>query len=38
VAIAGQTLPASDYQVEDGTILLHFPNSVDPVQIAVEFQ
>ena len=37
VSIAGQTLATSDYQVEDGTILLHFANSVEPVPIEVKF-
>ncbi|HKN21693.1 MAG TPA: hypothetical protein VJX73_09765 [Terracidiphilus sp.] len=38
VAIAGQTLPSSAYQVEDGTILLHFANSVEPVSIDIRFE
>jgi hypothetical protein len=38
VSIAGQTLPPSAYQVEDGTILLHFANSVEPVSIEVRFE
>ena len=37
VSIAGQTLAPDDYEVDDGTILLHFPNSVDPVSIEVSF-
>jgi hypothetical protein len=37
VTIAGQTLPPGSYQVQDGTILLHFANSVAPVPIALEF-
>jgi hypothetical protein len=38
VSIAGQTLPSSNYQVEDGTILLHFANSVEPVPIDIKFE
>jgi hypothetical protein len=38
VSIAGQTLPSSAFQVEDGTILLHFANSVDPVPIELRFE
>jgi hypothetical protein len=38
VTIAGQTLAPGDYQVEDGTILLHFANSVEPVSIEVRFE
>jgi hypothetical protein len=37
VSIAGQALPPSAYQIEDGTIMLHFANSIDPVSIDVEF-
>jgi hypothetical protein len=37
VTIAGQTLPPSAYQAEDGTILLRLANSVEPVAIALEF-
>ncbi|MDR3754059.1 MAG: hypothetical protein P4K78_09435, partial [Terracidiphilus sp.] len=37
VTIAGQTLPPSAYQAEDGTILLHFSNSIEQVPIALEF-
>ena len=38
VTVAGQTLPPDAYQVEDGTILLHFANSVEPVSIEVRFE
>jgi hypothetical protein len=38
VTIAGQTLPPDAYQVENGTILLHFANSVEPVPIEVRFE
>jgi hypothetical protein len=38
VTIAGQTLPPAAYQVEDGTILLHFANSVAPVSIEISFE
>ena len=37
VSIAGQALAPSAYQVDDGTILLRFANSVDPVPIEVSF-
>jgi hypothetical protein len=38
VMIAGQTLSPGDYQAEDGTILLHFANSVAPVSIEIRFE
>jgi len=38
ITIAGQILPPSAYQVEDGTILLHFPNSVEPVPVEIQFE
>ena len=38
VTIAGQTLAPGDYQMEDGTILLHFANSVEPVSVEIRFQ
>lgn len=37
VTIAGQTQQPGSYQVEDGTILLRFANSVAPVSIEVSF-
>jgi hypothetical protein len=38
VTIAGQTLPTSAYQAEDGTILLHFANSVEPISVEIRFE
>ncbi len=38
VTVAGQTLPPDAYQVENGTILLHFANSVEPVSVEVRFE
>jgi hypothetical protein len=38
VSIAGHTLPRSAYQVEEGTILLHFANSVAPVSVEIRFE
>ncbi len=37
VTVAGQTLPPDAYQVENGTILMRFANSVEPVPIEVQF-
>ncbi len=38
VSIAGQALPPGSYQVEDGTILLQFVNTVEPVAIVIQFE
>lgn len=37
VSIGGHTLAASDYAAGEGTILLHFANSVDPIPVDIKY-
>jgi hypothetical protein len=37
VSIAGRALAPGDYAIGDGTLLIHFANSVDPIPIEIKY-
>jgi hypothetical protein len=37
VSVAGKPLSLSDYKMDGDTLLIRFANSVDPVQIVIDF-